>query len=186
MRTLLGAGVLLAVFLGGGELIVRLSLPLLRAHSPGYYYRQFFESIFVPSPKLVWIGRAGGKATIANSEGRAISYSLNSAGWRAAPLNPASPKVLLLGDSFTFGTGVEEGERYGDELSRQFPGTVFYPAALMGYGVGQYEILSQEMLEHEPWAAVVVQLSNNDLADMVEFQRAEPAPEDSSSSELLG
>lgn len=152
-------------FLAIGEFVVRASFPLLRAQSPGYYYRQYFDALFVPDAKLIWRGKPSAVAAISNTAGQEISYAFNTEGWRAAELK-AGPKILLLGDSFTFGTGVGAEERYGDRLAEQLPGLQTYPAALMGYSVDQYYLLARDLLPKEKWSALVVQLSNNDLSDI--------------------
>lgn len=166
-KTLLGISLTLGAFLLFGELAARFAQPLLRKQSPPYYYRQYIHALTEPSDSLIWEGRSGITATIENSEGRDVGYALNSLGWRDREY-PGEKKwnVLVLGDSFSFGTGVPAEETFSSLLERAHPDTEFWNLGVMGYAPDQYAVLVPQLLVAGHWDGIVVQLSNNDLGDV--------------------
>lgn len=162
---LFSLGLMALAFLGLGELIVRASMPLLQSQSPAYYYRRYDELLVQHDSELRWSGRPGVSAEVINSADEPISYSFNSIGWRGPEIGSRN-KVLVLGDSFTFGTGVKAEDRFANQLGLHFPNYTFHTAAMMGYSVDQYYLLAKKWLPKENWSAVIIQLSNNDLSDV--------------------
>lgn len=148
-----------------GEVIVRLSAPLLRAQSPTYYYREYVQRLVVLDEHLVWRGRPNARELVSNSENREIEYRTQAGGWR----EEGEPRggVLVLGDSFTFGTGVAADERFGSRLSQALGMPVFH-AGVMGWAPDQYLLVADQLLSHKGWRALVVQLSNNDVSDIAD------------------
>lgn len=153
----------LFLFVVSGELIVRVSMPLLRAQSPAYYYRPYMSALTKFDDRFIWRGRPGAQAAIRNSEDREVQYELQAGGWREDG-HPAGG-VLVLGDSFTFGTGVAAEERFGVRAGDVLGVHVFH-AGVMGWAPDQYRIAAGELLPKAHWRAMVVQLSNNDLSDV--------------------
>lgn len=66
-------------------------------------------------------------------------FSTNSLGFRGPEPDGTGPVVLVLGDSFAFGMGVNEGETFADALRDTLrdtlPGVVVHNAALPGYTI---------------------------------------------------
>lgn len=162
----------LLVALAAAELCARLAQPLLAQTVPAYYYRQYFTALIQPSPVLIWAGRPGAKAEIANSLGKKVEYRLNQLGWRGPEFTPLTRPAngLVLGDSFSFGVGVGEDEVYTRQLEKMLPGVNVWSPAQMGYAPDQHLLLAQHWLTAFPWAFLVLQLSNNDLADVAGHQ----------------
>ncbi|MUM78555.1 hypothetical protein GKC30_13005 [Pseudodesulfovibrio sp. F-1] len=113
MRTLkhMAINAMLALFtlalLGvGTEFALRLLLPLPETHVPG---ERFNEDRTGFRPGTTW--------TIIEPE-FVERISINSLGVRDTEIDPAKPVIIFLGDSQTFGTGVNQGERFSD-LVRQ-------------------------------------------------------------------
>lgn len=160
---------LLGLALEGGA---RLARPLLARSTPAYYYRQYLEQLVVPDPELVWKGRPNADVTIENPLGEKISYKLNALGWRDRDFNPLEKvgNALVLGDSFSFGLGVEYGKRYTDLLENGFRGLDVWNRGVMGYAPNQYLKLAERWLPPVPWKFVLVQLSNNDVADVAQHE----------------
>ncbi len=149
------------------ELAVRGVLPELNRRAPVYYNRQYLHALTRPDPVLLWAGRPRAQAEIANSAGEKITYRLNSLGWRDREFNPLemAGNALVLGDSFTFGTGVSEGKRYADLLENAFHGLDVWDLGVMGYAPDQYLLLAGRWLPPVPWRFLIVHLSNNEVGD---------------------
>jgi len=92
----------------------------------------------------------------------------DAAGWRAPlPLAPpAAPRrVLVLGDSFTWGWGVAQGEVYTDHLQRARPDAAIANRGVNGFGTAQEYLLLRQELAAGRVDLVLVQVFVNDLAD---------------------
>ncbi len=150
------------------ELSARLAQPWLKRSIPAYYYRQYFSSLIESNPVLVWSGKPGAKAEIVNSKGERIEYRMNGLGWRGPEFTPLSQpaNALVFGDSFSFGTGVREAAVYSRLLEKSFSNLHVWNLAQMGYAPDQHFLLAQRWLTAFPWRFLVVQLSNNDVADV--------------------
>ncbi len=106
----------------------------------------------VPDPVLGWVPQPG-KQHLKTSEYDVV-YDINSLGMNDRPVNrpgchPAL-KILVLGDSHTFATGVSQEEAWPRLLeSRLFKGDcnngVVYNCAVIGYGLGQYYLRMKQM-----------------------------------------
>lgn len=70
-----------------------------------------------------------------------VIYKLNSQGWRDDEHGFCKPlgkkRMLVSGDSFTFGEGIEKGERFVDIVAQHFPCMEMINTALPGYGLDQ-------------------------------------------------
>jgi lysophospholipase L1-like esterase len=90
-----------------------------------FAWRDAYDTPFVPDPVLLWAPRPGFSGVFPASD--IIPFSVNSLGYRGK--EPARGKqverLLVVGDSFTFGLKVRDCETYsfllGEELSRRFP-----------------------------------------------------------------
>lgn|GEM_PF-4557484 len=159
---------LFILFLGFLEAGARLAQPALVRAVPAYYYRQYFSALVESSQVLVWAGKPHASATISNSLGEKIEYRINALGWRGGDFAPLTRPTnsLVLGDSFSFGTGVKESAVYAKQLEKSFDNMNVWNLGMMGYAPDQYLLQAQRWITAFPWAFLVVQLSNNDLADV--------------------
>lgn len=150
------------------ELSARVAQPLLVRAVPAYYYRQYFSTLIDSSPVLIWTGRPRATAVIKNSNGEKIDYRINALGWRGADFAPLTraTNALVLGDSISFGTGVKESSVYSVQLEKNFDNMNVWNLGMMGYAPDQYLLLAQRWITAFPWSFLLLQLSNNDLADV--------------------
>ena len=95
-------------------------------------------------------------------------------GWRrpepAPPSNP-SRRVLFLGDSFTWGWGVSQGELFTDRLQQRLPDTAVYNRGVNGFGTSQEYLLLQQELARHKYDAVALMFFQNDVGDNVNPKR---------------
>ena len=101
-----------------------------------------------------------------------VSYSTNEQGLRgpwpasSAGATPAATRHLFLGDSFTFGLGVNDNETFVQRLGLADPSTIYLNAAVAGFSTDQEFLLLKERLAewHVDKMTLVVYLAN-DLFD---------------------
>ena len=98
-----------------------------------------------------------------------VEYRANAQGFRAdRPYEPAAPgaddaRVLLVGDSYTFGIGVEREDSFAGRLQADL-GVPVDNLAMPGFAVDQMWIQVQYGLEHYAPSLVVVAVCDADLA----------------------
>lgn len=97
--------------------------------------------------------------------------SVNNKGFRGqdVPWTPSGNqrRVVLLGDSITFGTDVGDGNTFADALSQQ-PDIEAVNLGVQGYGLGQSLLkLEREGLAYQPQAVVLNVCLANDFADIM-------------------
>lgn len=97
--------------------------------------------------------------------------TVNAHGYRGREVAARSPsgraRVLMLGDSITFGTYVGDGETFADRLD-QSAGIEVVNLAVQGYGFGQSLLkLEHEGLAYRPDVVVLNVCLANDFADTV-------------------
>ncbi len=126
---------------------------------------------------LGWIGVASFTGVHHKKEFDAV-VSFNEKGFRKmeSRVKPDSDArgVMFLGDSFTWGFGVSQGEVFTDHLQDML-GTRFRVVNLgvSGYGTVQERILLEQQLPIEKPAIVGVMLFSNDFVDNVEGNNRE-------------
>jgi hypothetical protein len=87
-----------------------------------------------------------------------VTYTTDEKGCRRTP-EPARHQgdVLFIGDSFTFGHGVEDGQAYPALLaSEHWPHLKVRNCAVMGWSTGQAHVALQQALAREPLPTAVV------------------------------
>lgn len=154
------AGILLA------ELVVYVisPQPVLHATAPDIFFVEYDEEIG-------WVNRPGAEGTYTPDPGvPAFAVRINKLGLRgktvALEKPPGVKRVLILGDSNTFGYGISEDERFSDLLSSMLPqGYEVLNLGVFGYGTDQEALLfEREGLRFNP-DIVVLAVSAGDLSD---------------------
>jgi hypothetical protein len=156
---LLGTSLLFcAAAVGLAEAGLRLFTPASLADAPAL-------QPYVHSPAYGWTLRPGfaGKTR----DGRLVR--VNARGFRgpepAAPA-PGRRRVLLLGDSITFGTGVDEAETFAERLGAVSPALLGVNLGVSGYGTDQeLLLLEREGFAFRPDAVVLNVCVGNDAFD---------------------
>ena len=78
----------------------------------------------------------------------------------------------MLGDSFAWGLGVEEEDRFTEQVERRFDGKIeLLNFAVAGYAPVQYSLMLNDVMSFKPDLVVVVFCLGNDLVDNVMWQR---------------
>ena len=94
-----------------------------------------------------------------------VRYRINDNGFRG-PSGPAPEEaVTLLGDSFTFGLGVDEGETFADRLNAGLPRARFFNRGVPGYSTDQERLLLDELPDALRRRVLLVVYLGNDLID---------------------
>ena len=94
-----------------------------------------------------------------------VRYGINSLGFRGDALSFASPgSVMFLGDSFTFGLGVNDDEVFTGLLSER-TGRDVLNVGVPGYANDQQLILLEKLTDYHPAEVVWVVYLGNDLLD---------------------
>ncbi len=94
-----------------------------------------------------------------------VRYRINDDGFRG-PAGPAPQEtVTLLGDSFTFGLGVNEGETFADRLNADHPRPRFFNRGVPGYSTDQERLLLDELPAELRRRVLLVVYLGNDLID---------------------
>jgi len=121
-------------------------------------------------PKAGWKLSAGWKGTHQHHD-FSVAYSVDSSGRRFDPTvqNGASNWVATVGDSFTFGLGVEDAETFTALLNRQ-ESSRFLNFGIPGFSTDQELILIEnEILPRHPPEIILVVYLGNDLFDNLRF-----------------
>lgn len=121
-------------------------------------------------PVLGWRGRPNVRLRFRRPQFDVV-IAHDARGWRRPdPPPPPAPdrRVLVLGDSFTWGWGVPQGAVYTDRLQRALPATAIDNRGVNGFGTGQQYLLLQQELAARRYDLVVVQFFFNDVADNLE------------------
>jgi hypothetical protein len=92
---------------------------------------------------------------------------INSLGLRDLELEPsAKPTILFIGDSFVYGAGVKDGERFTDRLRNELPDFRIVNAGVAAYGTDQeYLWLRRLWPSLQPSVVVLIVCVDNDHRD---------------------
>lgn len=94
-----------------------------------------------------------------------VSYRVNSLGFRGDDLDFARPNsIMFLGDSFTFGLGVDDDQVF-TELLNQSAEETYLNAGVPGYSNDQQLLLLEKLMAYRPKELVWVVYLGNDLLD---------------------
>ena len=155
------AGVLVATLVA--EFALRWVVTVPEVSNPLY---SFHDS----DPVLGWRGKADVRMRFRRPDFDAL-IEHGPDGWRV-PDPPPSPdatwRVLFLGDSYTWGWGVSQGEVFTDRLQRRLaPSIAIYNRGVNAFGTGQEYLLMQRELVAQKYDAVAVMFFQNDVLDNV-------------------
>src|SRR5262245_39144253 len=127
------SAVVAVLLLAAAEVGVRLAFPEVN-------FRGVDRGLFAPAP---W---SGGYTNAPGFSGRVFGATARTDehGFRAdrtghRSFDPARESVLVLGDSVTFGVGVEDGRTFADLLAAARPHSNVINAAVIGYGFEDYD-----------------------------------------------
>jgi lysophospholipase L1-like esterase len=166
------------------ELILRLvPVAAIEVHrrGPG---RADHAAFFQYDPELGWVGRPHARGPFSGWESTS-EVALNSRGFRDREVNEAKPpgifRVVVLGDSITWGQGVAQTERYPDLLTgllgRKGVPVEVVNLAVGGYGTDQEYLLFRGQGRRFCPDLVLLGLYRNDLLENGSaFQGAYPKP----------
>jgi lysophospholipase L1-like esterase len=119
---------------------------------------------------LGWRGKSGVRMRFRRTDFDAL-VEHGPDGWRRPdPPRPPHPtrRVLFLGDSFTWGWGVGQGEVFTDRLQQRLPPSVaVYNRGVTAFGTAQEYLLLQRELAERQYDAVAVMFFQNDVHDDV-------------------
>lgn len=115
-------------------------------HPPG--------SLLMPDAKLRYRLVPNKKVSVANVD-FAVDYVINSKGFRDKEYKYSKPadkvRIVVLGDSFTFGAGIAYGSRFADILEDHFANLEIINLAVPGYGLHQVILyLEEEGVKYVP------------------------------------
>ncbi len=137
------------------ELVLRIALP----------QRPSWLSVYRVREAPIFYGlREGASEVIDTGESR-WTVTIDEAGFRCGPSRAVAPQgALFLGDSFTFGHGVDYEQSFVGLLAARDPSRRFLNAAVPGHGPIQYRAMLEDRLRQLPDIAevfVVVYLGND-------------------------
>ena len=128
-------------------------------------YLQMNPSAIRWDPELGYTLRPG-EFTFSNTE-YVTTYRVNQLGLRDDELSLAGPEIVVLGDSFAMGWGVEQDEAFPQVLER-LTGQLVLNAAVSSYGTVR-ELLMLERIDTSATEWLVVQFCNNDFFENRQF-----------------
>lgn len=158
----------LALTLLAGEGFVRTWLP-----SPDYGVGKrpaIRNQLFMYDELLGWKGSPNASSRYISKDFR-ITVTHDALGYRnlAPPFVAGKKNILLLGDSYGWGWGVEDDETAAAVLNRQHDEYNTYSLGVPGYGTDQQYLALQRLLTEHPeyhYDDVVVLFYLNDFADV--------------------
>jgi lysophospholipase L1-like esterase len=135
------------------------------------------EGLWVPDPDRAFRLAPGFRGTEVSHEFR-IPIAINSRGLRDREITltrpPGTARILVVGDSFTYGSGVAAEETYPKRLERLLAERTGAPVEVINAGVSGYgtvheaAFLRAEGWGYEPDVVVVQMFPQNDLDDNLE------------------
>ncbi|MBX3454271.1 SGNH/GDSL hydrolase family protein [Ferrovibrio sp.] len=133
----------------------------IQATSNQYYFYQF-------DPVLGWSGRPGAHGVMKREE-FSNHVTINANGYRQTAIS-AQPDIVILGDSFTWGIGVDEDDRFSDKFLAK-TGFSVWNLGVSGYGPVHYLLQTDEVIRRKPKLAVIAFCLGNDFVDTVHWVR---------------
>lgn len=106
-------------------------------------------------PYLGWVNRPGVSGTNYGPDNRQSRLVINSRGLRDREIEylkpPGLKRIVVLGDSFAWGYGLNAEERFSDLLDQEFPGTQAINMGVVGYSTDQEcTFFEREGIKYDP------------------------------------
>jgi lysophospholipase L1-like esterase len=93
-----------------------------------------------------------------------ITYTTNSLGFRSEEIDLAKKQILVIGDSITWGMGVQDNENIPYYLNNRFKEYQVLNLGVMAYGVDQYYLNLKEHIDKlNPILIIIIICMANDL-----------------------
>jgi hypothetical protein len=112
------------------------------------HYLDIPKAYAQPHPTRGWENRHSASVVYGEAEFRTV-VTTNSLGFRGPELRPREPRdrtrVLVLGDSFTYGVGVEDDATFSARLAASDPGLEVLNAGVNGYATSHELLLLREV-----------------------------------------
>jgi len=148
------------------ELVSRVFMP---SWAPG----EDSASLWQPDPYIGW-RQVPSNATDFDPDGWIGS---NALGLRDKQLGEKNrPRILFLGDSFTHGFGIKNGERYTAKLQPLLPDYQVINAGVLGFGTLQEFFLLKHSVDAIQPDFIVLQMYKNDFEDNLDTKGMHPHP----------
>jgi hypothetical protein len=130
--------------------------------------------LFTVDLVLGWRPKGGLDLARRNANGDLWQVVTAPAGWRYGPTHPRSPRhhVLVLGDSYAFGEGVNVEDRFDEVIARSLAdsaGVEFVNRGVMGFGTDQQVLAGAPYLDSLSRGDVVLLVTYQN--DMIDIQR---------------
>ncbi len=140
----------------------------LRLFVPFQQQRDTEHVFFTYDEELGWANLPGSSGVFSIPSGTTV-VNISAEGWRDTDLSaekaPGTKRILVLGDSQTWGYGVNQDERFSDHLKTAFDNADVLNMGVSGYGTAQEDLqLRTRGLAYQP-DIVVVAFYSNDLFD---------------------
>lgn len=172
--TVVITGALLAMLLLEGSLFLFLRIPILNNYFPFFksvvsnvYFNNYRSIIqLMPQcarydPELTYMLRTG-ECIMANIE-YSNKYSVNSAGLRDDESSLVQPEIIVLGDSYAMGWGVDGDETFAQIIEGK-TGKKVLDAGVPSYGTAR-EVMLLQRLDLSKVRFIVIQYSANDFVE---------------------
>jgi hypothetical protein len=141
------------------------------------------DRLFRSDAQTGWSNAPNLLATRINAAGKEWSIRTDQNGQRVIAQDPrAGRKILILGDSLSFGEGIDIEDRFDVKMLSSLPDTRVINTGTMGYGTDQ-EYVAFQNWKHllEPGDTVLIVLNQSDYFDVLRrrfFGRAKPYVEE--------
>ncbi len=125
-------------------------IPAVSGQSPEEYH-----------PDFGWFNRPGYRGVLKGPDENESGIAINSRGLREEeidyPKPPGGKRIIVLGDSFAWGFGLQAEERFSDLLKKEFPAVQVVNLGVVGYSTDQEcVLLEKEGMKYAPDAALVL------------------------------
>jgi hypothetical protein len=131
------------------------------------------KSLWAHDSRLGWINHPGHVGTFDNGFFR-VQVEINSKGLRGAEVGYQKPqglkRILVVGDSFAWGFGVEQDEIFSTRLEAALPDTEVINAGVSGYSTDQALLwLQQEGKRYSPDVVIYLLSGNDDIMNSMQL-----------------
>ena len=144
---------------------ISFNITSIRATSNQYLFYRF-------DPLLGWKNFPNASGIFEREE---FSYpiKINQFGMREknVSIKKTKPRVVFLGDSFTWGIGVRTEERFTELITKQLAGLEILNFGVSGYSPIQYYLMLNNVFKFKPDLVVIMFCLGNDFGDNVLFER---------------